>query len=476
MAISTAGAGVALVLILLVGSAARGLAVTPDSVSYLHAAGDLAAGRSPTDAHGAPFVGWPPLYPALIGGVSAVTDQRPADAARLLQTALVVALVAVFVGASRRLVPNPWLRVVGVLCLALGPPVLAMAEVALSELLFSVVVLAALWALSEARRSTTWRLVALAAGLAAAASLTRYLGVVVIGIGAAVVVPRPRRTVAFALLSTLPLACWLARNQIVEGTLTGRRDTGGTAPGDTLHAAAEAIGRWVVPGNQLPVVIGCLAVALVGLVTVRVARTDRTGPAPLPFCLFVGLYPATLVGLAAVVGFDRVDQRLLAPVWAPVVLVVLIALCDHRWSGADAPCPLGGRVLVAGTALWLLAAGAAAVQGATDLARVGGGYAATRWDGSALVGVAAELPPDRELASNAPFALAFRTGRTAVEADAARPGDHLAWFDDPERSRAAPAPHRVPTRAISADLGLSLRLERVVDDGRLFRVLGPPAP
>ncbi len=475
VALVAAAGALGLAVVLLAASSHHGLAVSPDSVSYLRAADDLTAGRAPTDARGDPFVAWPPLYPALVAAIALLTGQSAPAAARTLNAMLLVVLVVVFAGAARRLVARRSVRLLSIGCVALAPAVFGMALGALSELLFAVLALAALWAVAECRRSGSRRLLATAAGLAAAASLTKYVGVVVIGVGACSLLPRRRFAVTFTALASLPLGLWLVHNRLVHGTTTGTRDLGPSA-GRTLRPVAETAGNWLAPGAPIPALLGVAMVALVGWAVARAVRAHRqTGASPLPFCLFVVAYPLALVVLSAAVGFDPVNHRLLAPTWPPVVLVGAIAL-DDRLTATS----LAGRaprlgLLVGAAAVWMVAAGIVVTHDARGLAADGGGYGSSRWDDSALLAVTAALPRDATVASNAPYPLAFRTGRTAIGADEAPPGSLVAWFDDPERSRTAAGPHRVPTSDVAARVGGEVRLERVVDDGRLFLVVGRAA-
>lgn len=472
----TAAGAIGLSVVLLAASSRHGLAVSPDSVSYLRAADDLTAGRAPTDARGDPFVAWPPLYPALVAATAILTGQSAPAAARTLNGILVVVLVVVFAGAVLRLVAHRSLQLVAVGAVALAPAVLGMAVSALSELLFAVIALAALWAVAESRRSGSWRLLTAAAGLAAAASLTKYVGVVVIGVGTCSLLPRRRVALTFSALASFPLGLWLVHNRLVGGTTTGIREVGPSA-GGVLRPVAETAGNWLAPGAPIPALLGVVMAALVGWAVARAVRVDRqTGASPLPFCLFVVGYPLALVVLAAVVGFDPVSHRLLAPAWPPLVLVGAIALDDRLTATSPAGSAPRTGLLVGAAALWMVAAGVVVAHDASRLDAEGGGYGSSRWDDSALLAVTGALPRDATVASNAPYPLAFRTGRTALGADEARPGTLLAWFDDPERSPTTPGPRRAPTSEVAARVGGELRLERVVDDGRLFLVVHRAGP
>lgn len=474
--VTTALCALLVALIVLAASAHHGLAVTPDSVSYLHAADDLTDGRSPTDARGAAFVGWPPLYPALVAATSFVTARDALDAARLVNATLVVALLIVFAAAARRLVRDTSLQVVGVLAIALSPTVFLMAGSALSELLFSVLVLSALWATVEGRRHPDARRVVLcAAALAAGAALARYVGVIVIGVGAVSLLPRRRVAAWYTLVAATPLAAWLAHNRLAAGTLTGRREGDGAPLGDTIRTTAETAGRWLAPGNPRPLVFGGAGLTILALAVIRARRAALpTGGSALPLCLFVGCYPAALALLALAFGIDPVSSRLLAPLWPPALLVVLIATSDLLAARAEATSGRDRKIVLLGAATWMLAAATLTAHDAAHLRRNGAGYASARWDQSGLVEGVTSLPATAAVVSNAPYALAFRTGRPATGVSEGRPGAYLAWFDDPERSRDTGRAVRDTLRTVADQTRLELRLDRTLDDGQLFRVRTRP--
>lgn len=461
--------------VLLAASASHGLGVTPDSVSYLRAATDLAEVRAPTDASGARFVGWPPLYPALVALTALLAGQDAVAAARILQAVLVVVLVLVFAGVLRRFVPQTTLQVTGVLMLVVAPPVFLAAGNALSEVLFMVLVLGSLWAIAESRRAPDVRALLIgAAALAAAAALTRYVGVLVIGVGAVSLLPRRRVAAGFAVAASAPVAAWLIGNQLSAGTLTGRRSPAGGTLGDALRAVTETAGHWAVPGNTIPLVVGALALA--GLVTalVRTRPTAEHGHLEiLPFWLFAATYPVLLVLLASLVAFDRVDGRLLAPAWPPMLVIGLVAVGDLLRTQPPSRRRRATALVSLGVAAFLVAGTFVLARDAERLADHGGGYASTRWDRSALMAAVATLPASDDVATNAPYALTFRGGRPARDVDDIARGAYLAWFDDPERPRGGAATQRAPLTWVAQQTALDLRLEQELDDGRLFRVVGP---
>lgn len=460
--------------VLLVASAPHGLGVSPDSVSYLHAAEDLGAAQWPTDAHGDRFVAWPPLYPALVALTAQLTGQDALAAARTVQAVLLVILVIVFAGTVRRVVALPSLQVVGVLVVAFGPPVFQSVENALSELLFSVLVLASLWALAESRRAPASRaLVVGAATLAAATALTRYVGVLVICVGAVSLLPRRRAAAGYVAVAGVPLAVWLIGNQVTTGTLTGQRTGAGASIDDTLRAVTETAGQWAAPGNTIPLVFGVVALAAIVTALLRTAPTrHRDHGEILPFWLFSATCPVLLVLLASLVAFDRVDRRLLAPVWAPVLIIALVAVGNLLGDRPESRRRRDVAIVYLGVGIWLVAAGIVLARDAGRLAHDGSGYASSRWDRSALMDATSALPAGVEVATNAPYALAFRTGRPPRAVDDIAPGFRLAWFDDPERPRDGKAPRRTPQAQLADEMDLELRLVQALDDGRLFRVVG----
>ena len=186
--------------------------------------------------------------------------------------------------------------------------------------------------------------------------VTRYPGVVLIGVGVLMLLVRRlpplavrlKDAIVFAAISSLPLAVVLTRNWTISGSLTGRPGVSGQALSDGLHRTGKVFREWVVPSNGLDglgyllwTAVGLVVVAgvVVGVAGLGVGMAgwrekDRTtaprlesGPA-LPFGVFALIYLGFLVAVVPFTVNQGIDSRYLLPMYVPLLLVAA-ALLDR---------------------------------------------------------------------------------------------------------------------------------------------------
>jgi hypothetical protein len=246
-------AGVSLVFILLTTSK-YGAGVSSDAARNLSTADSLLAGKGFVDMIGAPFILWPPLYPLLLAGLSLLTEWNTFQAAWYLN----VVLYAVNIWLSG------WLlylifekqRIYAVACalvILLSRSTLRIYANVASEPLFATLMLLFFFAaarfLRDGSGSALW-LMFLMAGLA---TLQRYLGVVLIGVGGLVALFKYGwrgiwQAIFPILVSILPVGVWaIFHNYPVSGTLFGPRDLGAMLPLENISLSLTKILWWFIP-------------------------------------------------------------------------------------------------------------------------------------------------------------------------------------------------------------------------------------
>jgi 4-amino-4-deoxy-L-arabinose transferase-like glycosyltransferase len=202
---------------------------------------------------GAPTAFRPPLYPVLLAGVYALG--RSWTAGRLLGALLGVAAVALVFLIATRL----WGRRVGLVSAALAavfPPLVLYSASLLSEPLFILLVLAALFATLEYRRTHRMRWAVGAGVLCGLGALTRGNGaLLVIGAGGGAWIARPRFSRAglaapavVVLAAVVTIAPWVIRNTIVFHRFVGVTDQAGVALAGTYNSEARHKGD--LPGRS----------------------------------------------------------------------------------------------------------------------------------------------------------------------------------------------------------------------------------
>jgi 4-amino-4-deoxy-L-arabinose transferase-like glycosyltransferase len=415
-----AGAGIAAAL-------PWGAGVSPDSVVYITAARNLAAGRGLSVALDAgSFVRlahYPPLYPATLAAPS-VFGADPLVTARWLGAALFAANT-VLTGCLAFLASRSRAASLAAALLFLAAPPMVMAHtMAWSEPLFIAFVLCAIISLSAyLQMPRPWLLMA-AAAAAALAFLTRYAGAAIVLAGIIALAwkgpPewRQRLKVAamFALGAAFPGAVWLMRNRLVAGTAADRLIMFHPPDAAMLARGLELAASWFFP---LPAPTGTALLGMLALVCAYPALMRRWAAAPVEAgrcavntitTLWIVCYSSVV--LASISFLDQeipLDSRMLAPLY-PTLVAPVVAL----WSAAIRHDR--SRLSVVGVALVsvVLCSEAAASMPWIVLARREGiGYASRSWRASPLAGRLVELGR-APVFSNAPEAVYLVTGLSAV--------------------------------------------------------------
>lgn len=487
--VALAVTGAALVL---VGTSKYGAGLSPDSVNYIAAARGLLAGRGYVCCDGKPFVSWPPLFPSVLA-IAGVVFRDPLVGARFVNATSLGLLVLLFGSELSRLLRSRSLALAGTLVVVLSVPLLTMAVMAWSEMLFLLLVttfLSLMWRYLE--RQTDGLFIMLVA-TAALCALQRYIGAVTIAVGAVLILtwnsglsPRARlgRAVLFVVAAAGPILIWLLHNMTATSTLTGF--TGAVPPngstlGSNLSLVAQGLSNWFIvraPAPPVKTLSVVMVVLLVGAATVfpLVRLTSHVGSrraAVASWAVFLVAYLIALVAASTASTLDRISDRFLSPVYALVILLVLAELEDAAISVGRL---LSGRhvglVLVAATlVVWLWAPLKAVIRAEQGwVANGAGGYNTTPWHNSPMIAWLREHHLEEALCSNAPDAVYILAGRETqmsprnlVELDRIRQGvgdKYMAWFDGVNRPYLM-EPHKIARYA-------KLRIVREFPDGFLY--------
>ena len=322
---------------ILVRTAPYGVAVNADTTTFLSTALNFLAGEGWQDFAGAPLVGWPPLFPLLLAAGGWIGIEPLAAGRWINATAFGLTILAAGVYLRSQL-RSQWLVLAATATLAASLPLTHFASYCITEPVFVLFTLLALiqWAsfLQRGGRTPLWW----AAVFTALAALTRYPGAALIGTGVLLLLPlaRPKHTLVFGAISSLPLLAVLAFNWTVSETLAGdRTEPSGQSLFEGLRQTVEVFRTWVVPPNAPEGVASLLGLAVVAVglggaaVVLRSRQPDpeaapayfRLGPA-LPFAGFALIY-LVFVPFAVRSG---IDSRYLLPIYVPLLLLAVFLL------------------------------------------------------------------------------------------------------------------------------------------------------
>ncbi len=446
-------AGVGVILVLL--STVWGAGATPDSATYVSAAHNLQAGHGlwvqsdihqsqeyystgrfgaasggaggPAGTISRPLTQYPPLFPILLA-VPGLWGSDPLSSARLLNTLLFAANILLVGVAIQRYSRGPiWPAPAGALLVLTLPDILTIHAMAWSEPAFIFFAVAGCLSLAGYLDSGRRKLLLPAAAAVAAASLTRYVGVVLILTGCAAIImlsSRPlRRRIAdmllFAAGAGLPLGAWFLRNAAVAGSFANRESVYHPLTGPALLQAWTTVAGWIVPfagPHPLRISGALIGLAVLGVgASLAVLRRQIAGLPLFRFSilliLFSGLY---LLFLAFTLSFydaaTPLDGRILSPVFVTGLILVLTHLQEAISRGRMAR-RLGLGFLGLGGAL----VGGYLIQSIPQVQRnnsAGINYTGRDWRQSDTVRRVQALPADALIYTNAPDAIYLLTGRT----------------------------------------------------------------
>jgi hypothetical protein len=457
-----------------------------DCAEYLAASGGLVEGRGWLGVDGRPYVLWPPLHPLSIAAVRALGVDA-LDAVRILHAASAAA-IAILVGSLARRAGATHLAATAGSALAAIAAV-RIAPMAWSETVFTALVLVCAWCwLGFRERPGGARFAALSIALALAFA-QRYVGALLVATFAAALAlsrdvgPAARRwarAASLALLSSLPVLAWIARNRLVAGDLDGRRGPpSDDLAKDFLDAFFELF-AFVPRALEPRLALALVPLALVAAGSIRLASAGRLRGG-LALAALPVVFAAGLVVLRQAVEFDAIDARLMSPALPFVAVAGAV--------GASALLELlAGRVrtvlagaILAWTAVLAFDATAAAKRLFASARTDGIGlYDSAAWRGSPTIAWLREHPLEDAAASNESYALYVLAGARAEHLPARPAGFHRLverWSADPRPRTVVWFPFNDRARFPAETFEGAFRVERThaLDDGEIWTIGAKPA-
>ena len=338
---------------LLVRTALYGPVIDGDSVRFLSTAQNFLAGEGWRDFTGRPHTGWPPLFPLLLATLGWVGID-PVEGGGWVHAAafgLIIWLAGLYLHSNLR----SRLLVLAATAIIATSLLLSTSMVwFLTEPLFVLFVFLSLLQLAAFLRTRRQDALYGAAVFTALAALTRYPGVVLIGVGVLLLLVRRapplairlKDAIAFGAVSSVPLAAVLTHNFAISGGLTGRKEASGQSLSAGLSQIVEVFGEWVVPQHAgwvaylLWLMVGLVGIGLVGGRLARPRRRSNSymtyeppppsvsvglGPA-LPFGVFAVAYLVFMITIVPFTVGQGIDSRYLLPIYVPLLLAAVVLL------------------------------------------------------------------------------------------------------------------------------------------------------
>jgi hypothetical protein len=376
-----------------------GVGIFVDTLYYVSAARNLAAGIGMGRITGLgnfkPITAFPPFYSYVLAffHLLKVTELTTARWISILAFGFSIILVGLIVFQHTH---SHFFSVFSALLILLANPVLRIYSWAMTEALYTVLMLAGLLFLAIYLQTPLRRWLVFTAIFTSLTVLTRYIGVSLVGAFLIVILlnrqlswrNRIKDLVVFLPISLLPILLYMLHNWLVSETLTHRVFRWHPISSMNIGFLLKTISSWGLMPQRLMVgretlasagIILCLAV--IGLFWL-LRSLPKPGIAPrqefvllLSAWFYTGLLIISLLFLDAAI---RLENRILLPLYVLIMLLIAIGLAllwqKKTWLY---------RLPVMLICLWLAYFSVTRVNGAIiDLRSDGQGYASQQWQNS----------------------------------------------------------------------------------------------
>jgi 4-amino-4-deoxy-L-arabinose transferase-like glycosyltransferase len=327
-----------------------GIGTTPDSTVYINTARNLLNGEgfytfSFTTGELEPMKNYPPLFPAILAGISLFGIQL-LQSARLLNS-FVFGINIVLVGLIiKRYTRNIWLSLFGSIIIMSTSTILFIHSMAWTEPLFLFFTTLGFYLLSEYfdnKKRAFFIASAVAIGLA---FLTRYAGAAFVAATAVSIFLFSEKKVSkriidsiiFAAIASFPVILWFIRNRYYTGSATTSKTGFHLITSEHIKSALLTLSMWLLPGTEpsitkLILIILAICLFVFGVVFFGNKKKENaqinTQPIarlPLMLVIFIFIYMVFLIISISWFYLNLpLDYRILSPVFISGVILIICA-------------------------------------------------------------------------------------------------------------------------------------------------------
>ncbi len=407
-----------------------GLAVGDDGVGYQATADSVLHGHGLGYFLEPHLTIWPPGWPLLMALVARISPLSTVQAAVALNAATAFAIVMLTDRLLRWVVRTETLITLGTVTAALGASSMVFGHLLMTDFAFAAITLALFLALMNFRRSDELGWLFAAVALVWAGFMIRYAGVVHIATAGAWLLTDRRRTlgarlrtvVVFGAAAAVVPVLWIIRNEATDHTALGVRYSSARGLLGNVFDTFATVGNFLTPGVAIESRTIWAAVAFAGCLVMiamlwRVVGSDPrlrslAGLADMAasyvglLVIHIGVYAAYMLYARTTTGLNRLDFRLLNPLYLPLVIVAL-AILDRvvRSAGGTGWAPAARATAWAWAGLNVGLGVAMVAYFATSPDLFVGNYERAAFERARASRALAEIPDGCRVSSNLPNAL-----------------------------------------------------------------------
>jgi 4-amino-4-deoxy-L-arabinose transferase-like glycosyltransferase len=427
-------------ILVIISASKYGPAISTDSVAYIYSAKSLLAGEGFVYfGYQSAFIQWPPLYPSLLALFIALGIEGWSAALYINAVVFsgIIFLTGLWLFKNSR---SYGIALLGSIFVLFSIPVFHVSKYVWSEPLFILLILLFIIHIGEYLKNQKTLNFYLAAIFCSLAFLTRYSGAIVVVTGCVVLLLKRnewfgkiKEIIIFGLISSTPWLLWVMRNYIVSSTLMGARTSSIYTLRQNINLALKTISSWFIPGSVLQKFLsyGIVPALIVAMMILGIAlyivpllaegikkitdlrETFIPVAAPLGIIVF---YIPYLVISASSIAFDTIDNRLMAPVFVPLVLTLLYILgLIFNIMDDNNKKRINIYILMGILSILLIYPAVKVIGNIQQSMEEGAGvFSTNRWHNSELINYIKENPLNGTIYSNNPDAIYAISGLTAM--------------------------------------------------------------
>ncbi len=376
-----------------------GIGISPDSVSYLSTAEHILRNFSFTDFRDMPLVIFPIGYPLFLAKIGFFTGLSPEAFLPWVNALLLIGVLFMTSFLIQDYLPKARIYKAAILAiLACSPGLLEVYSMAWSETVFLFLSLLFITCIRFYQFNRNTGRLLLVALVAAVAFLIRYAGICMVITGIAILLfdeaiqtlPKARQILLFTLIACTPVSLNLIRNHLLAGESTGVREKALRSVMNNLQQSAAVLGDWLpfLKGHAtlsvcllLAIVTLGMAVFIYGILQQQYYHSSKT----ILGCFLV-VYFGFLISIASISRFEDISNRLLSPVYIPLLLIGsswLPAFYRRSWGFKKILITAGSMLLFGGFLYNHYQQNAAAWEGIKDAGIPG--YTEDSWTQSVTI-------------------------------------------------------------------------------------------
>lgn len=376
-----------------------GIGISPDSVSYLSTAKHILRNFSFTDFRDMPLVIFPIGYPLFLAKIGFITGLSPETYLPWANTLLFSGVLFMTSFLIQDYLPKARIYKAAILAiLSCSPGLLEVYSMAWSETVFIFLSLLFLTSIRYYQCNRNTGRLLMVALVAAVAFLTRYAGICLVITGIAILLfdeanqplSKARHILLFTLIACTPVSLNLLRNHLLAGESTGIREKALRSLMDNLQQSAAVLGDWLPFLKGHPTLSVCVLIAIVTLgmaiFIYGILQQQYFHSAKTILGCFLLVYFGFMIGIASISRFEDISNRLLSPVYIPLLLIGsswLPAFYRRSWGFKKMLITAGSMLVFGGFLYNHYQQNAASWEGIKDAGIPG--YAEDSWTQSATI-------------------------------------------------------------------------------------------